>query len=148
MRAHEPGRIGAAFEGAPALVARLVGPFGSTDAVIEAARVAVADMSEEERVDVLASHPAIGEDVRSLSEASRREQGEDRDPEVLAELARLNGEYERRHGFRFVVFVAGRSKREILAILRERLERPSDKELATGLDELLAIARDRLERAR
>lgn len=141
-------RVANAFEGAPALVSRLQGPFGSPDAVIAAARAALAEMSEEERIGVLAAHPAIGEDLGSLSAASLREQGDERDPEVLAELSRLNREYERRHGFRFVVFVAGRPKRDILPILRERLERPRDAELATGLEELLAIARDRLEHPR
>ena len=51
------------------------------------------------------------------------EQGTDDDPAVLAELAELNGAYEERFGFRFVVFVNRRPRREIVPILRERLER-------------------------
>ena len=43
--------------------------------------------------------------------------------EVLAELARLNDEYERRFGFEFVVFVNGRTRAELLPVLRERLRR-------------------------
>jgi 2-oxo-4-hydroxy-4-carboxy--5-ureidoimidazoline (OHCU) decarboxylase len=58
----------------------------------------------------------------------------------------MNDEYERRFGFRFVVFVRARSRAEILPVLRERLQRTREAELATGVDEFLAITRDRLER--
>lgn len=142
-------RIAAAFERAPALVERLerLGTVGSTDGAIAAAREALADMSESQRIAVLDAHPRIGADPASLSPASRREQGGDDDPMMLEELARLNDEYERRHGFRFVVFVDGRPKRALLPVLRERLERPREAELLTGLEEFLAIARERLERS-
>jgi 2-oxo-4-hydroxy-4-carboxy--5-ureidoimidazoline (OHCU) decarboxylase len=98
-------------------------------------------LSEEEKKEVLDAHPAIG--ARVGSERSRREQGSDEDPDVLAELARLNAAYEARFGFRFVVFVNGRSRREIAPILRERLQRSREEELATGVDELVQIAIDR-----
>ena len=62
---------------------------------------------------------------------------------MLAELARLNAEYEARHGFRFVVFVNRRPKAEILEVLRARLPNPTDEERETALDELVAIAEDR-----
>jgi 2-oxo-4-hydroxy-4-carboxy--5-ureidoimidazoline (OHCU) decarboxylase len=61
-------------------------------------------------------------------------------------LAELNREYERRFGFRFVVFVNRRPKRELVPILRERLTRTRDEELDTALHELVAIARDRWRR--
>ena len=65
---------------------------------------------------------------------------------VLTELAYLNQVYEEKFGFRFVVFVAGRPKREILAVLGERIGNTRDEELDTGLRELVAIARDRWTR--
>ena len=65
---------------------------------------------------------------------------------MLAELARLNAEYEQRHGFRFVVFVDRRPKAEILDVLKSRIDRPTDDELETALDELVAIAEDRWRR--
>jgi len=46
-----------------------------------------------------------------------------------------------------VVFVAGRPKAAIVPVLRERLERTRDQELATAVGEVVAIARDRLARA-
>jgi 2-oxo-4-hydroxy-4-carboxy--5-ureidoimidazoline (OHCU) decarboxylase len=65
---------------------------------------------------------------------------------VLDELERLNREYEARFGFRFVVFVDGRSKSEILDVLRERIGRSAQEELDTGCRELVAIARNRWTR--
>jgi 2-oxo-4-hydroxy-4-carboxy--5-ureidoimidazoline (OHCU) decarboxylase len=105
------------------------------------ARTLVHELPLEEKRAVLAAHPAIG--ATKLSARSAAEQGSDDAPEVLAELARLNGEYEARHGFRFVVFVNRRPKGEILEVLRERIDRPTDEELETALGELVAIAEDR-----
>jgi 2-oxo-4-hydroxy-4-carboxy--5-ureidoimidazoline (OHCU) decarboxylase len=68
------------------------------------------------------------------------------DPEVIAELLRLNAEYEARHGFRFCVFVNRRPKLEILEVLRTRIDNPTEAELETALDELVAIAEDRWRR--
>jgi 2-oxo-4-hydroxy-4-carboxy-5-ureidoimidazoline decarboxylase len=105
------------------------------------ARAVLDELPENERVEALAAHPRIGE--RPPGGRSAREQGTEEDPEALAELARLNREYEERFGFRFVVFVDGRPRSAIVPVLRERLARSRDDELATGCDELVAIAKDR-----
>ncbi len=115
--------------------------------VVGRARAIIATLPERDRIAILDAHPRIGADARTLSSLSRAEQGEDTDAETMRELAALNEAYERRFGFRFVVFVAGRSKRELVTVLRERLLRQRDAELATGLEEYLAISRDRLRRA-
>ncbi len=105
------------------------------------AREVALQLSESEQRQVLDAHPPIG--GRTASARSAREQGTDDDPAVLAELARLNASYEARFGFRFVVFVNGRPRREILPILEERLRRTREEELATAVDELVQIALDR-----
>ena len=105
-------------------------------------------MTEVEQIAVLDAHPRVGADPASLSLSSRREQGEATDAATLRELAELNDAYERKFGFRFVVFVAGRPKREIVPVLRARLANTRETELRIGLDEFFAIALDRLERPR
>jgi 2-oxo-4-hydroxy-4-carboxy--5-ureidoimidazoline (OHCU) decarboxylase len=105
------------------------------------ARTLADELTDAEQKDVLDTHPAIG--AKSTSARSAREQGTDDDPAVLAELAELNRAYEAKFGFRFVVFVNGRPRREIVPILRERLGRTREQELATALDELVSIAEDR-----
>jgi 2-oxo-4-hydroxy-4-carboxy--5-ureidoimidazoline (OHCU) decarboxylase len=97
-------------------------------------------LTEEEKITTLNAHPRIGDDPKKLSTRSLGEQGTD----VIPELARLNDEYERRFGFRFVVFVNRRPKREILEVLRQRLTRSRAEEMETGLQAIIDIAEDRL----
>ena len=111
---------------------------------IEAAPAVIEELSEEEKIEAVNAHPAIG--GRVLSPRSAEEQGADADPVVQTELAYLNQVYEEKFGFRFVVFVDRRPKAEILEVLRERLERTREEELETALTELVAIARDRWSR--
>jgi 2-oxo-4-hydroxy-4-carboxy--5-ureidoimidazoline (OHCU) decarboxylase len=144
VRTIAPEELVAIFERAPALAERVRG--SDPASIVASARSEIARLSEAERIAVLNAHPRIGADPASLSQLSRQEQGAPTDVATLRELASLNDEYERRFGFRFVVFVAGRSKREIVPLFRERLRRTREDELATGIDEFLAIARDRLER--
>ncbi len=105
-------------------------------------------MGDDERIAVLNAHPRVGE-AAGLSARSAAEQraGDATDAGTLAELKALNEAYERKFGFRFVVFVRGRSRAEIVPVLKQRLERRREDELATGIEEFLAIARDRLARA-
>jgi 2-oxo-4-hydroxy-4-carboxy--5-ureidoimidazoline (OHCU) decarboxylase len=133
------------FERAPALAERVTGSDAAS--IVASAKFELTRMSEDAQVAVLNAHPRIGADPASLSTLSRREQAGDTDVATLRKLATMNDEYERRFGFRFVVFVAGRSKAEIVPVMRERLRRSREDELATGIEEFLAIARDRLERA-
>ena len=126
------------FEGRTRFVERLA---EIEDPLGQARRVAMQDLTPEERREVLDAHPAIG--AKRLSARSAAEQGADADPEVLAELERLNREYELRHGFRFVVFVDRRPKAKILEVLRSRIGNPTDEELDNALGELVAIAEDR-----
>jgi 2-oxo-4-hydroxy-4-carboxy--5-ureidoimidazoline (OHCU) decarboxylase len=129
------------FEGRTRLVEVLAereDPLGSADD-------ALSQLSEEEKLEALNAHPAIGARA-GLSARSAAEQGDDADPGVLADLAYLNQVYEETFGFRFVVFVDRRPKAEILEVLRERLQRAREEELETALHELVAIARDRWSR--
>jgi 2-oxo-4-hydroxy-4-carboxy--5-ureidoimidazoline (OHCU) decarboxylase len=130
------------FEGRTALVRRLAvceDPLGHAREIIDS-------LSEEEKLEAVDAHPAIGARA-GLSARSAAEQGDDAGPEVLAELARLNREYEDRFGFRFVVFVNRRPKAEILDLLRDRINRTRAEELDTAVEELVAIAEDRWRRS-
>ena len=123
---------------------RLVESLARLEDPLERADVVLATLSDEEKVEALDAHPAIG--ARGLSSRSTLEQGTDTDPTILSELAYLNQVYEEKFGFRFVVFVQERPKREILEVLRERIARTRAEELDTGCRELVAIARDRWTR--
>ena len=121
------GELAGLFEGRTRFVERLA---REPDPLTRAATL-VHELPHSEQIEILAAHPAIGQRA-GLSARSAAEQGADAEPEVLAELARLNAEYEARHGFRFVVFVNRRPKAEILgrAARAHRAQQPD--ELADG----------------
>ena len=125
------------FEGRTRFVERLA----PLDDPLGHAREVALELSEVEKKEILDAHPAIG--GKPSSARSAREQGSDDDPAVLAELAELNEAYERKFGFRFVVFVNRRPRREIIPILTQRMERTREEELTTAVDELVQIAVDR-----
>ena len=125
------------FEGRTRFVERLAGtqdPLGN-------ARLVALELSDDEKKEILDAHPAIG--GKATSARSAREQGNDDDPAVLARLAELNRAYEEKFGFRFVVFVNGRPRREIVPVLEARLQRTREEELTTAVDELVQIAVNR-----
>jgi 2-oxo-4-hydroxy-4-carboxy--5-ureidoimidazoline (OHCU) decarboxylase len=128
------GELAELFEGHTRFVERLA----LVEDPLRHAREVASTLSDDEKKEVLDAHPAIG--GNPTSERSRREQGTDDDPAVLAELATLNAEYESQFGFRFVVFVNGRPRREIVPVLRERMTRSRAEELRTAVDELVQIA--------
>jgi 2-oxo-4-hydroxy-4-carboxy--5-ureidoimidazoline (OHCU) decarboxylase len=125
------------FEGRTRFVERLA----ALEDPLGRAREVALELSSDEQKELLDAHPAIG--GKPTSARSAAEQGGDDDPNVLAELAQLNAEYDAKFGFRFVVFVNRRPRREIVPILRERLQRSRSEELTTAVDELVQIAIDR-----
>lgn len=146
------------FEGAPRFLGRLSAarPFGSWEALFERARSIAHAMPEAEQVELVDAHPRLGAPPASVSAMSFREQGYDveaaanlaseaareRD-RVAAELDRLNREYEARFGFRYCVFVAGRSRAELLPAMEAALSADRESELHRALDAVIDIARDR-----
>jgi 2-oxo-4-hydroxy-4-carboxy--5-ureidoimidazoline (OHCU) decarboxylase len=127
------------FEGHSRFVERLAELPDPLDAAFDV----IGEVPEDELVEALQAHPQIG--AKNLSERSAREQGPDSDAAIETELAYLNQVYEEKFGFRFVVFVNRRPKREIAEVLRARLEHTREVELETAVRELIAIARDRWE---
>ncbi len=142
------------FEGAPRFPARLAAarPFASEEELFEAARATARAMPEEEQVELLAAHPRIGADPATVSARSYSEQGYEQeapdDAWVAESLAALNEAYEERFGFRFVIFVAGRPRRDVLELLERAVTADRDEELRRGLDDTILIAADRMRSLR
>lgn len=120
-------------------------PFFSLAELLDAARHAGTPLTEQEIDQALSHHPRIGEraDGQGVAESfSRAEQASSAsDDEALAEeLAAGNRAYEDRFGRVFLIRAAGRSRGEILAELRRRIETTPAVELAKVGSELLDIA--------
>jgi 2-oxo-4-hydroxy-4-carboxy-5-ureidoimidazoline decarboxylase len=139
------------FEGAQGFLGRLAAarPFDSDRAMMEAAREVARTMPEADQLELLNAHPVLGADPAGISAASFDEQGygtpaeSDTEP-MLEELAMLNEVYERRYGFRFVVFVAGRPLSSVGRLIEAAMRNDRAAELARGLDDVIDIAADRL----
>lgn len=154
------------FEGAPQFLSRLAAarPFRDQAELFERAEQIAQAMPEIDQIELINAHPRIGAPAASMSSASFVEQGYaggsgrnadavgdvvgDADAEqaavrVQADLDRLNAAYEACFGFRFVVFVAGRPRSEIVSVIEGRLRGERDAEMRTAFAEVVAIARDR-----
>ncbi len=144
--------VGPLFEAAPAFLARLEAsrPFPDWESLLMVARSIAHAMPEQDQIELVDAHPRLGAARGSVSALSFGEQGYDRDAgavvrdEVAAELARLNEAYEARFGFRYCVFVAGRSREELLPGMRAALAGDRATELDRALDAVVDIAQARL----
>ncbi len=113
---------------------QLVDLLAEMDDPLERAEDVARSIDDRDKAIALAQHPRIGE-------PSPEQRGDD--PAVITQLAYLNQVYEEKFGFRFVVFVDGRSRAELLPVLHDRIERTQEEELETGITELVAIAKER-----
>jgi 2-oxo-4-hydroxy-4-carboxy-5-ureidoimidazoline decarboxylase len=149
------------FEGAPRFLGRLAvaRPFGSLDELFARARQIAHAMPVAEQLELIDAHPRLGAPPASVSALSFVEQGYERDAaeaaareavadrtRVAGELDRLNAAYEDRFGFRYCVFVGGRSKFELLPGIAAALDATRPGEIARALDAVVDIARDRAAR--
>ena len=143
------------FEGAPRFLHRLAGarPFGSVKRMFDRALEIAMAMPEEEQIELVDAHPRLGAPPDSVSELSFNEQGYDREAagaaaaaerERIAEaLDRLNDAYEKRFGFRYCVFVAGRTRAALIPEIEAALGRGREEELVRALSDVIAIAEAR-----
>jgi len=144
------GAVAPWFEGAPRFLARLAAarPFGDEPTLFGRAEAIALAMPQDEQVELIDAHPRLGAPPATVSAASHREQGYDRDTTAaIADLERLNALYESRFGFRFCVFVNGRSRPELVPMLEGALSADRDAEIRRAVVDVVAIARDRARRA-
>ena len=92
-------------------------------------------MPDSEQIELIDAHPRLGAPPSSVSALSFARAG--LRPEAttaMADLDRLNREYEAKFGFRFCVFVAGRSRSELVPVLEAALaaERTAEIQRALG----------------
>jgi 2-oxo-4-hydroxy-4-carboxy-5-ureidoimidazoline decarboxylase len=129
-------------------------PFKDDAAVYAEAGWLWSQTGPEDWREAISHHPRIG-DVNKLRERfkasgawSEQEQqgmqgaGED----VVQALADGNREYEARFGFIFLICATGKSAREMLEHLRERMNNPPALELRIAAGEQAQITRLRLEK--
>jgi 2-oxo-4-hydroxy-4-carboxy-5-ureidoimidazoline decarboxylase len=145
-------------------------PYASVDDVVRQSGEVVAALTVADLAEALAGHPRIGqrpdagdrprqaagdrlgqaaaEHSRRAADSSRREQsGVDQDDAAtMRALAEANLEYERRFGHIYLVCASGRTGKELLDVLRGRLENDPEDEWQVVRTELQKINALRLQR--
>jgi 2-oxo-4-hydroxy-4-carboxy-5-ureidoimidazoline decarboxylase len=122
-------------------------PYSSAEDAIKQSGVIVAALSAADLAEALAGHPRIGQrsntsqDAGRAADWSRREQaGVDADDtQTRQALAAANLEYEQRFGHIYLVCASGRTGKELLAVLRGRLQNEPEDEWQVVRTELQKI---------
>jgi 2-oxo-4-hydroxy-4-carboxy--5-ureidoimidazoline (OHCU) decarboxylase len=138
------------FEGTPRFLVRLARarPFRDESTFFARAGEIAGAMPEAEQVELIDAHPRLGAPPTTVSPDSFREQGYDRETaDAIADLERLNRVYEAQHGFRFCVFVDGRTRRDLVPVLEAAVRADRAAEIQRAVADVVAIAHDRYRRA-
>jgi OHCU decarboxylase len=129
-------------------------PYESEPALLETALRTWWGLSQADWLEAFAAHPRIG-DMEALrarfaatADWTSREQAGAvvASADVLRELADLNGRYEARFGYIFIVCATGKTAEEMLELLRRRLSSDAESEIKVAAGEQIKITRIRLER--
>ena len=129
-------------------------PFGTEEELMNTAGRIWWELGEKDWKEAFSHHPMIG-DVSELrkrfagtADLSESEQsGEDgADDATLEALAKGNRDYAKRFGFIFIVCATGKSAREMLELLRERIGNAPEREIRIAAEEQEKITRIRLAR--
>lgn len=142
--------------GSSAWVQKMAGkrPFGSLPELQEASDEIWRGLGQEDWLEAFRRHPKIGgeqAEQATTAEAERwsaEEQGS-RDgtpPETIAALAEGNRAYQERFGYLYIVCATGKTQKEMLALLRQRLQNDPDTEIHIAAEEQRRITNLRLEK--
>jgi 2-oxo-4-hydroxy-4-carboxy-5-ureidoimidazoline decarboxylase len=130
-------------------------PFATFDDVLIASDEAFATLAEDDWLAAFAAHPKIGQDAAALREkfadtaawASAEQAGVARaTDDELAALADANRAYREKFGYTFIVNATGKSARDMLELLIERMANAPDQELPVAATEQMKITHLRLHK--
>jgi 2-oxo-4-hydroxy-4-carboxy-5-ureidoimidazoline decarboxylase len=145
--------LGEVYENSPWVAERAFArrPFANLAALFDAMAAAVAAASDDEKLELVRSHPdlagraALADD---LTPSSRVEQGalglNQLSPSEYDRFEKLNETYSEKFGFPFVICVRRQTRDALLAEFERRLKNTPAQELAAALKEIDMIARLRL----
>ena len=125
-------------------------PFGSSVALLGAARVVWKALDPNDWLEAFADHPQIGERDPAAAPLDTRERREQAavaaaEPEIRRALDEGNREYALKFGYIFIICATGRSAESMLADLRRRLQNDAATELQVAAEEQARITALRLQ---
>lgn len=129
-------------------------PAGSWDELLTSIALSFDKMQDEEWLEAFSAHPKIG-DLESMRKKfantrawSEGEQGgmNEAAADLLEQLAAANHKYEEKNGFIFIVCASGKSPREMLTLLNQRMDNDRQTEIKIASEEQKKITQLRLEK--
>lgn len=129
-------------------------PFETLDEVLAEADRVWWSLNEADWLEAFRAHPKIGEKKAATTQSAEAQKWSAQEQagvaqasaETASQLAEKNGEYENRFGFIFIVCASGKSSKEMLAIINERIGNNPETELRAAAAEQRKITRLRLEK--
>ena len=127
-------------------------PFGSVEALAQWLDTEVRGLARDEAVQLLCAHPELAPPApTAMTQASQTEQGRLKlsqpTPKLAKQLAELNRQYLRRHGYPFVIALHAQANIEaVIAQFESRLAADPDDELPRSLGEVVSVMKSRLAR--
>jgi allantoicase len=129
-------------------------PFKSVRSLMKTAERVWWGLDESAWREAFAAHPKIGDQKKAptaTAQSATWSTGEQAGVQgaasaIVERLAALNTRYEEIHGFIYIVCATGKSAAELLAILEERVDKPTPVELDRAAREQIQITRLRLEK--
>lgn len=128
-------------------------PFSSAEALIKkAGAIWFNECINKDYLEAFTGHPKIG-DVNSLKEkfahtakwaGNEQSKVKEANIETIEALAKANDEYEEKFGYIFIVSASGKSAKEMLAIVQERLQHDKEDEIYVAMNEQHKITLIRL----
>lgn len=123
------------------------GPFANWNALADALDAVWRGLALDDWEEAFAGHPRIGEKRADDAQASREQAlVASASAETLAELAKVNAEYEAKFGRIYLVCATGKSASQLLDLAKRRLQRSAEEELATMVDEQAKITQLRMQK--
>ncbi len=127
-------------------------PFGTIPELCATADEVWWSLEPADWLEAFRGHPKIGEQKAAQATAAQAQQWSQQeqsgvagtDDETTAQLASLNREYQGKFGYIFIVCAAGKTGKEMLAILRKRLDNDAATELPIAASEQAKITQLRL----
>jgi 2-oxo-4-hydroxy-4-carboxy-5-ureidoimidazoline decarboxylase len=122
-------------------------PFTSVNDIHSALKTVVENAPREKKLQLLRAHPDLGENTEMTDESKKEQASAGLDqlsPELYERFQELNGKYQAKFNFPFIMSVKDESPQIIKEEMEKRLENSQNKEFDTALDEVHEIARLRL----
>lgn len=145
--------LGGIYEHSPWVAAGVAGgrPYASVGALATAMASVVASAGESRQLALIRAHPELAGKAMVKKELTADSTGEQAgagltncSPAEFARLTELNGRYNARFGFPFILAVKGFDRAGVIAEFARRVEQDRASEFAESLRQIERIARLRL----